>query len=306
MNKNKLDDRLKGSLWGLFVGDALGAPYEFIDRGTYTASETYLAGGTHGLDEGQWTDDSSMALCITESINEKGQVDLQDIMSKWADWYYDGYLSSTGVCFDIGFTTRYAIKTWKNSQELFQGLNDNKYSGNGGIMRFSPIPVWNHKKSLVEAVKAGVEVSNLTHPSQYCQSGATLMATLLHAFYHRDSKVDKQQILKNISQSSDDKMIKTMIDHVFQNGYDKIYSSGFVIQSLEAALWALVNSDNFKSGLMIVMNMGGDVDTVGAIYGQLAGAYYGMSGIDSYYLANLFDREKLEKMVNTLVDKSYQ
>lgn len=300
---DNLANRLKGSLWGLFVGDALGAPYEFMDRSTYQASPRYQPGGTHGLKAGQWTDDTSMALCIIESLNQKENLDFDDVMSKWLDWNYDGYLSSTGVCFDIGFTTQYALREYKKTKQLFQGLSDDQYSGNGGIMRLSPVAVWSHQSNPRKMEQDCLAVSNLTHPSSKCQACAILMTNLLRIFYFRDHSNSKHQIIKNYLRWTKDATVKEILNHILSSDYE-IKSSGYVVHTLETALWALLNSDNFQAGLMIVMNMGGDVDTVGAVYGQLAGAYYGMSGIDSYYLDNLWDKETLEEMVNTLVKNS--
>ena len=137
-----LQNKFKGCLYGSIIGDALGAPYEFKERGSYKAGIRYGTGGNFGLRKGEWTDDTSMSLCTINSIMEKGTVDYDDLMNKWYKWYKDGYMSSRDVCYDIGMTTSRSLMLYNQTKEMFSGLSHSKFSGNGGIMRFAPIAVY--------------------------------------------------------------------------------------------------------------------------------------------------------------------
>jgi ADP-ribosyl-[dinitrogen reductase] hydrolase len=137
-----INDKLNGCLWGAIVGDALGAPYEFKERGSYNPTKKYNQGGNFNLAPGEWTDDTSMSLCAMASLTQNKKFDEHDLMTKWHDWYSKGYMSSRDICFDIGSTTAKSLSLYQRTQSLEYGFSHERFSGNGGIMRFAPIAVF--------------------------------------------------------------------------------------------------------------------------------------------------------------------
>lgn len=300
-DKNTLQNKFKGCLYGSIVGDALGAPYEFKNRGSYQASIKYGTGGSFNLRKGEWTDDTSMSLCTIASITEKGKVDYEDLMEKWYKWYKDGYMSSRDVCYDIGMTTSRSLMLYKHTKELFSGPSHSRFSGNGGIMRFGPVAVYCYNKSKTQQLKLGEDYSSLTHPSRICKYSARLLMKLLQAIFN-NPKLSKIQIVKMVYNDDLTNEMKEIIVGALSKKEEEISASGFVVNSLEAAIFAFLNSKSFIDGLHMIINMGEDTDTVGAIYGQIAGAYYGINGIDNYYIDNLYKKDMIRSMIDGFVD----
>jgi ADP-ribosyl-[dinitrogen reductase] hydrolase len=309
-----LNDRLKGCLWGSFVGDALGAPYEFKKRGTFRTSDKYISGGKFNLKPGEWTDDTSMSLCAMASIiDHKGQLNYHDMMIKWLKWYKTGYMSSKNMCFDIGQTTCRSLMLYESTKTLFGGPSHERFSGNGGIMRYAPIAIYCRHFSLLNAIKCGKEYSNLTHPSNKCQQCAGLLMYFLYQCFNVPN-ITKEELVKpilfadsntKIYQYSPDQIFseqtKKIVHNAIHKKYDDIKSSGYVVYSMEVALFAFFHSTNFIDGLLMVINMGGDTDTIGAIYGQIAGAYYGYSSINRYYIEHLHNQQMLSSLIENFL-----
>lgn len=298
---NKIKDKLLGSLWGLIIGDALGIDYEFVSRENIKhVSDKYNGSRRYGLKPGMWSDDSIMTLCATESLIEKEEIDFNDMMDKWISWKKNGYMSPTGNCFDIGYTTNHALFMYERTNTLFSGSNDERSSGNGGIMRFSPIVVKTIRDPIGEALETCQEYSDLTHPSQMCQEASIFMTYLLRAFYLIQPGQDKKEIIRKVINLTNSEYLKD----VFTKTKDQIKSTGFVRDSLEASLWGLINTNTYLEGLLLVISLGDDTDTIGAIYGQLAGAYYGFNSIPKYYSENLYNYKMIEEYFEKLIQQS--
>lgn len=294
------ENKAKGCLLGLAIGDALGAVAEFRQRGSYYI-ERYESGGTHNLKAGQYTDDTSLALCIAQSLIERKGFNAKDIMDKFVRWHEEGYMSSTGECFDIGRTTYLALDNYKLTGNPYSGSRDITASGNGGIMRLAPIPIF-YYPNLEATLFFAQESSEITHASEKCLSSAKVLANILYNCFSGAQKVDTIEMKFNIATL--DSEVRSMLSNFWEKKQSEIGSTGYVVSTLEAALWCFFHSDSFKEGLILAVNLGGDTDTIGAVYGQIAGAYYGLQGIDSYYIENLQDHEKIEQLVEELIQTS--
>ena len=147
-NKKQIKDRFRGAMLGLAVGDALGVPLEFTDPGSFQPVNDMIGGGPFDLEPGMWTDDTSLALCLAQSLAEKGKFDPIDQLSRYLRWYYEGYMSVNGRCFDIGTTTREALSIFDETGEHYPGPDSEYSAGNGSLMRLAPIPLFYMSQAL--------------------------------------------------------------------------------------------------------------------------------------------------------------
>ena len=274
-------NKYKGCLVGLAVGDAIGTTVEFMDRGTFPTVTTMTGGGPFNLKAGQWTDDTSMALCLANSLIENG-FDAHDQIKKYIKWKDCGYMSVTGYCFDIGGTVNSALSKYqRDSTSPYCGSTNNYASGNGGILRIAPIPMY--FKNYDDAIKYGVLSSEVTHGSNVCIESAVIMTRLLHAVLNDNITKDacKKLVLSNVIP------IFRTTDFINKPIKD-INGSGYVVESLEAALWCFFNTDGFEDAILTAVNLGNNADTTAAIVGQIAGAYYGYDTIPKVWLNKLY------------------
>lgn len=291
-------DRKLGSLIGLAVGDAKGAPYEFLRPQDYEVPYNYETGGCHDVKIGEYTDDTSMALCLAKSLTECKGFDSHDQMKKYVDWYLNGYMSSRGHCFDIGNTTRNVLTTYNATGLLKRGTGDQYSAGNGTIMRLAPLSMVLGQKIHESGKRYAWESSKLTHKSNDAAICAELLDNILTKCYYMD---DKEKILSDNIYQNYSKTVINMYDRVI-NGSATVIPTGYCVSTLEVALDGFIRFDDFDSGLNYVISLGDDTDTVGAVYGQIAGAYYGLSGIGNYYKENLMHYEKILKIGERLLD----
>ncbi len=303
-------DRYHGSLLGLAIGDALGAPIEFRPPGTFTPITTFQGGGTHGLNPGQWTDDTSLALCLAESLIERQGFDPKDQMERYLQWYREGYLSSVGFCFDIGNTTRLALEKFEKTGNPFSGQPDPRSAGNGSLMRVAPVPLA-FASDPFSAIHLSGDSSKTTHAVKpgvdACKYFGSLIVGALQG-RKKDELVSPR--FSPVEQFWEEHPLAREIDEIASGSFKvlnppEIRSSGYVVKSLEAALWAFHQSDSFKEGCLLAVNLGDDADTVGAIYGQLAGAFYGIDGIPGEWKEGLYQRELIEGYAEKLFKMAY-
>jgi ADP-ribosylglycohydrolase len=291
-------NKLIGSLVGLATGDAFGAPYEF-KRPPFEVNKHYSSGGVHNVKPGQWTDDTSMALCIAQSLIENKSFDAKDQMDKYVSWCDYGYMSSNGECFDIGNTVAGALDLYKRSKNPFSGLEGDEYSGNGSLMRLAPIAIafYKDKEKLIEYVSKS---SQTTHKSQLCIDSCIYFAQLLKGAYEGFSKEEllDPNFINTLSLRQE---VKNIANGSFkeEKGYKP---TGYVIDTLESALMTFYKYDSFEDGLFNIVAFGYDTDTAGAVYGQIAGAYYGLDNIPKHLVDNLMHKDTLlslsEKLCN--------
>ena len=305
-----MKNRCRGTLIGLAVGDALGAAVEFRSPGSFVPVTSYRGGGPHGLAAGEWTDDTSMALALADSIATAGW-DLNDQAGRYVQWWKTGKYSVNGRCFDIGITTRSALShfvTRKNA--LTSGDRSDRASGNGSIMRLAPVPIrFGHlyDNELDELSRFAEESSLPTHASEQCLSACRYLATVLAALIHGE---DRDEVLspvwKPLQQLNDIKPLHPLIQEIAQGSFRQkqppgIKGSGWVVKSLEASLWAFHNAESCEDAVLKAVNLGDDADTTGAICGQLAGAFWGESNIPQSLRSGLARVDMLEKALTGIV-----
>lgn len=299
--------RYQGALLGLAAGDALGTTLEFKRRGSFAPIEDMVGGGPFRLEAGQWTDDTSMAMCLAESLVERRGFDPRDQMARYVRWWRDGHWSSAGECFDIGNTTREALRHFVKSDEPYAGSTDPKTAGNGSLMRLAPIPLCFAAKPS-EAVRLAAESSKTTHAAveavDACRYFAALIVGALHGSPKQDL-LDACSVLHGVDSSGAPlaPAIASMSAGSFKGKTaGEIRASGYVVHTLEAALWAFDRSDSFRDGALMVVNLGEDADTTGAVYGQLAGAYYGVDTIPPEWRARLSRAGEIEAMATAVFE----
>ncbi len=284
-------DRLAGALVGLAVGDALGTTLEFRPPGSFRPIDDMVGGGPFRLAPGQWTDDTSMARCLAESLVACHGFDAADQMRRYVRWWRKGYLSSTGRCFDIGNTTRAALARFEDTGNPMAGSLNDDSAGNGSLMRLAPVVIA-HADQPRTAVKLAGLSSATTHGAVEAVDACRYFATLLLGAFQgrsKDALLEPTRVdrLGHWHRAPLDPRIRAVARGSFRRG--TICGSGYVTECLEAALWAFATTNDFRSGALAAANLGDDADTTGAVYGQLAGAYYGLEGIPSEWRERLHD-----------------
>lgn len=297
----KLIERFRGSLLGLAIGDALGAPIEFEKRDTYTPVSAYRAGGPFNLKEGQWTDDTSLALCLGFSLVEKRDFVPADIMKRFHSWWREGYMSCTGHCFDIGNTTKAALTRFEEKAELFSG-DPTDPATNGSIMRLAPVPLFYFKESIEKVVFFSGESSRLTHAPLSCIDACKALGLMIDRALKGKTKDQILHYEKGMLGELSPEIEAVLLGSYKTKTREDISAAGLAHTCLEAALWAFYQTDHFNDGVLLAVNLGEDSDTTGAVYGQLAGAYYGVRGIKSEFSDGLWDK----KLIETLGQKLYE
>ncbi|MDO6564641.1 ADP-ribosylglycohydrolase family protein [Amphritea sp. 1_MG-2023] len=300
-------DKLRGMLVGLAIGDALGAPVEFMPRGTFPPVAGYRAGGPHNLEAGYWTDDTSMALCSGASLIQCNAHDPNDQMQRYQRWYRHGYMSSTGRCFDIGNQTRRAIQRFEREGiDLNRAIHpdDIDSAGNGALMRLAPVAIKYHA-DVDKAIDAAADNAALTHSDPRCiDANKAFTFLLIRAL----NSTDKAQLLATEALSAYfSETLNTEVNSVIQGSYrqlsePQVESTGYVVTSLEAALWAFYNASSFEEGAKLAVNLGDDADTIGAIYGQIAGAFWGYSAMPKAWITALHDAARIITVADLLAD----
>ena len=299
MNMNsKLHSKFQGALLGHAVGDALGAPIEFKERDTYPEITKMISGGPFNLGVGQWTDDTSLAICMAISLIGSQKFEANDIIKRFHQWFRKGYMSCTGHCFDIGNTTKAALLRYEESGELFAG-SPNDPATNGSIMRLAPIILFFHQDLKKILFYAG-ESSRITHAPIECIDACRALAFLIERALSSEV-VDQLSKEKLLEFHPDELILTPSISEVMLGSYkhksrDEISAKGNAVTCLEAALWAFYHSHDFNSGVLFAVNLGEDSDTTGAVYGQLAGAFYGVESIRSDFLDNLHDKNVISEL----------
>ena len=278
-NEDQLD-RARGCFLGTAVGDSLGTTLEFSTRlNPYKPTVTDIVGkGPHKLRRGQWTDDTSMALCLADSLLSKKRLDLTDQLQRYLRWAKRGHNSCTGTCFDVGTTIRNSLEAFRKSKSIHAAGRFKRTAGNGSLMRIAPVPI--AAPTLETAMKWGSEQSKATHVAVEAVQACELLSGML--FLAIEGGLSKDELLNHPKLRRSD--WTTKITEIIHGSYrtkepPEIQGSGYVIHTLEAVLWAFNKSTNFKDGAVLVVNLGNDSDTTGAIYGALAGAFYGLSSI---------------------------
>lgn len=293
--------KFKGALLGLAIGDAIGAQVEFQTRGSFPPVTDMVGGGVFRLPAGAWTDDTSMALCLAESLLEKG-FDPKDQMERYVQWWQHGYMSSTGRCFDIGGTTREALVSFLKRGHPYSGDISVNRSGNGSIMRLAPIALYYARKPDMAIRYAGLS-SCTTHASHPCVDSCDFLVQVLIAALNG---ADKDFITAR--NSFPVRNLTTTVQSIISAQYraktqQQISSGGYVLDTLEAAMWCFYHGETYEETVLLAANLGDDADTVGAVAGQIAGAYYGMINIPQPWIRRLIRSKQIALIASRLYEQ---
>jgi ADP-ribosyl-[dinitrogen reductase] hydrolase len=307
MSPTNLQSKFRGAMLGLAVGDAVGTTLEFRSPGSFEKIDEMMGGGPFCLAAGEWTDDTSMALCLADSLIEKRGFDPIDQLERYTRWAEHAYLSSNGRVFDIGNTVRDALDKFGRTHEPFCGSSDPTSAGNGSLMRLAPVPLFYVRKPL-EAIEFAGESSRTTHGAastvDACRYfGGLIVGAMLG--------VSKEELLSDhyspVKEYWRQNGLVREINEIAAGSFKRrsppaIKGSGYVVKCLEAALWAFYSSNSYREGCLLAVNLGDDADTTAAVYGQIAGSYYGEDGIPEDW------RKKLAKleMIESLADGLYE
>ena len=306
-------DRYRGCLAGLAVGDAVGTTVEFRPPGTFELVEDMVGGGPFHLRAGEWTDDTSMALCLADSFVECDGFDARDQMERYLRWWDEGYLSSNGECFDIGNTVSEALSRFRQTGEPFSGSTDTKAAGNGSLMRLAPVPLF-YAADPALAIRMSAESSRTTHGALTCIDACRYFSALILGALQGEAK--ERLLSPRFAPSGapsvwDGQPLCVEIDEIAAGSFRRkeppeIAGDGYVVRALEAALWAFHKTATYEEGCLLAVNLGGDADTTAAIFGQLAGAHYGLDGIPLRWREHVAHRPLIFKLADGLFRCAFQ
>lgn len=284
-----IQDRAIGALLGLAVGDALGTTLEFEKRDRRSRVVDITGGGPFDLRPGCWTDDTAMALALAESLLESGNLDCSDLMDRFAAWWRNGEYSSTGHCFDIGITTRNSLQRYLRTGDALAGSIDPRTAGNGSLMRLAPVALrfWSDRDRLDHAA---AQQSRTTHAAEEAVDGCRVFADLLADAI---SGKPRRDVLAPRSFDCAPGIAKIVGGSWRRRARKDIRSSGYVVHTLEAAMWSVARTGDFRNAVLLAANLADDADTVAAVTGQLAGAIYGLSGIPTDWLERIAWKDRL-------------
>lgn len=298
-NRELLRDRAKGALVGLAAGDAVGTTLEFLPRDQRFV-EDMVGGGPFALRPGDWTDDTTMALCLAETYLYRDRLDLSDFRNRMVNWYRHGVNSVTGVCFDIGSATRYALEQYvKHGAEWF-GNTDPGTAGNAAIIRLAPAAIF-QRHSLLHTLYDAEQQGKATHGAVESLDCSRLLGIILHKLLNG---ADKHQALSPHICPFNARTALINAGEYKRKNREQIRSSGYVIDTLEAALWAVWQTDNFRDAILLSANLADDADSVAATAGQIAGALYGYSGIPQAWRERLTEETRLATMADELFKRA--
>ena len=293
-------DRARGALLGLAVGDAVGTTLEFSIRDAQPRLEDMVGGGPFDLPAGAWTDDTTLALALAESLAASDDFDGRDLMDRFVDWWRNGSYSCNGHCFDIGHTTRAALERYVRTGDPVAGSTEPNSAGNGSLMRLAPVALryWNDRQRLVAVAAAQ---SRTTHGADEavdaCRAFSDLVADAVAGAQRAD-------VLGRRTFEGAPAIARILAGSWRGRARDTIRSSGYVVDTMEAALWAVARTGDFRGAVLLAANLADDADTVAAVTGQLAGALYGLNGIPDAWLARVAWRDRLLGVADRLVAKS--
>jgi len=303
-------DNLRGIFLGLAIGDALGAAVEFKSPGTFPPVTGYRSGGPHVIPVGGWTDDTSMALALADSIATAGW-DLNDQAERYLAWWHEGKYSVIDRCFDIGNTTSNALKRFEMSREARSSGDASEGScGNGSSMRLAPVAIAYanlYPDRITNLATKAMESSLPTHAHPKCTSACAYLATVLAALAHGE---DREAVLSpawlGLKTLRDSVLLHPSVLEIAEGSFrqktpPKIRGTGYVIDCLEAALWAFHSATSFEEAVLKAVNLGHDADTTGAVAGQLAGAYWGADAVPQNLKDNVARKELLQKFLEPLI-----
>lgn len=305
-----MDQRMQAAYWGFIVGDALGVPYEFKTREQMKANPaTTMTGyGTYNQPPGTWSDDTSMMLCVLKNnLNNGRPIDLAKL---FLDWYQHAEYTPHGEVFDIGITTRNAMEHIIKTRSIREsGLRNERSAGNGSLMRCLPYAFYENYSIRLSNL---VIESGITHKISICTTSSIFYSKMAHSIYTGNCSL--QDAIKQargyiyhgwrITDAEDDHFpLAKTFEPIFHCDYTKkseedVRSTGYVLHTLDAVMWCLFNTDNYKDAVLKAVNLGGDTDTIAALTGGIAGLYYGMESIPKEWLETIANKTLINSILN--------
>jgi ADP-ribosyl-[dinitrogen reductase] hydrolase len=303
-------ERVLGGLWGSLVGDALGVPVEFTDRATVQADPvTDMRGfGTHHQPPGTWSDDGALTLCTVDSLLN-AEFDIQDMGNRFVQWMNGGLWAATGVVFDIGATTADALRQIAAGTPADRaGRHYDHSNGNGSLMRILPVVLRFRHEPTTQFAARLESASAITHghakSKMACVFYGLMVRQLLLGRSRQDSLAAAREEFSHWCAGASD---TTAFRRVLQDDFatlpeNEVVSSGYVLHTLHASLWALLSTSDFKACLLKAVNLGGDTDTTGCVAGGLAGVHYGLDAIPSKWREDLARQDVVKSLLNRFAD----
>ena len=294
-------DRAVGALLGLACGDAVGTTLEFKAPGSFDPIDDMVGGGPFSLRPGEWTDDTSMALCLAESVLDRGALDPADQMHRYLRSRTDGYLSSNGRCFDIGTTVSSQLARFARSGEPIATDVDEEAAANGSLMRLAAVPIRWHADPAVAAERSG-ESSRPTHPARRPVDSCRVLGAMTSALIA--GQPADEVLAAGFWRFGDLHPQVAAVAAGSWRGKDasQVRGTGFCVDALEAAIWAVEGAADYRDAILRAANLGDDADTTAAIAGQLAGARWGASGIPAEWRSKVVLRDRIEAIAGRLFD----
>ena len=305
-----------GGLMGFVIGDAFGVPVEFVSRRDLLKNPvTKMTGyGTYNLPAGTWSDDTSMMIATIDSINSKQTIDLNDIALKFVAWKNHATYTALGEVFDIGNTCSKAINNFEENHDPYTcGLKDINSNGNGSLMRILPIAYYAVEKRLKEDEILSVvrAISSLTHAHEISIMGCYIYVRYAIFLLNGKDKYSAYSMLKSVDYSMFSEETQSVYNRILNDDLSKltindISSSGYIVDSLESALWVTLKSENFKEAIIGAVNLGEDTDTIGALTGGLSGIIYGDELIPEDWKKEIARKEYLLDIFEEFYENKYE
>ena len=294
---------IKSSLLGFAIGDALGLPIQFIPREKLNKRITDMQGyGTFNMPKGTWSDDTSLTLATLDSICDKKCIDYEDIMQKFVLWLKNGKYTPNEKSFDIGETCLSSISNYiyKGKEPVYCGSISINSNGNGSLMRMLPLALYCYYLNISnnEILELTCSLSSLTHQHEISKLGCFIYVQFVIELIKSKNKYKAYKYIQNLDYScfSENSLFayhRILENNIYEFDINEIKSSGYVVDTLEASLWCLINNNNYEESVITAINLGDDADTIGAITGSMAGILYGYDEIPERFLNELQKKDYL-------------
>lgn len=309
-----IKEKYKNSILASIIGDALGVPVEFSTRQELAlcAVKNMLGYGRYDLPEGTWSDDSSMILSTMESLIEG--YNLENLAESFCQWLFDGKWTPYGYAFDSGITTFTALDNIRSGAKPVReaGQDSEDDNGNGSLMRMLPVALYFSKEETESFLDKIHEISSITHSHPRALIGCGIYSLLIRELIKSD---DKKESLKNAINTAIEfyskrekfkeelnNYIRLISNELLDLPKSEIYSSGYVVHTLEASIWSFMRSDSAKDVLLEAVNLGLDTDTTGTVAGGLAGLFYGLDSIPEEWMAKLAKKDEIVALTDKFVE----
>lgn len=295
--------KIRDIILGCAVGDALGVPFEFKNRGSFKC-EKMTGNGTHNQEKGTWSDDTSMTLCLADCIAD--DFSYTQLAFNFLAWYKKGDYTANGDVFDIGNATINALENFRNGVSVLEAGGISEYSnGNGSLMRIAPLVLYTKNMSIAERFEICKNVSSITHRHDISVSACLIYTEFLRSLINGNSLKESVEIAKETKDSLknfdiDESVIRkfSALNYIENLKENEISSSGYVIDTLIASIWCVLKTNSYKDAVLKAVNLGDDTDTTGAVAGVIAGIIYGEKNIPEEWIETLKNKNLIFSICN--------